>query len=67
MRSLKNSDDDRLTMDIADAAKLLGISPGSTYRAAHIGEIPAIRLGGRMLVLREPFIRMLKGRQMSAA
>jgi excisionase family DNA binding protein len=67
MRSLKNSDDDRLTMDIADAAKLLGISSGSTYRAAHTGEIPAIRLGGRMLVLREPFIRMLNGNQMSAA
>jgi excisionase family DNA binding protein len=50
---------ERLTLDIADAAMLLGISIAATYRAAKADEIPSVKLGGRRLVLREPFMQML--------
>jgi excisionase family DNA binding protein len=61
------NEEGRLTMDVADAAKLLGISVGAAYRAARTGGIPTVRLGDRVLVLREPFLNMLSGKQMGAA
>jgi excisionase family DNA binding protein len=59
--SLKSAESERLTMDVADAAPLLGISEAATYRAANAGQIPALKVGNRILVLREPFMRLLKG------
>jgi excisionase family DNA binding protein len=59
--SPKIPENERLTMKVADAARLLGLSSGSTYRAAHAGYIPSLRIGGRVLVLREPLMRMLSG------
>ena len=44
-----------------EAAQLLGISAASAYRAAHSGDLPVIRIRGRILVLREPFERLLRG------
>jgi excisionase family DNA binding protein len=35
---------------VAEAAVLLGLSRSSAYRAAERGELPVIRLGGRMRV-----------------
>jgi hypothetical protein len=59
-------ENDRLTLDIAHAAKLLGISVGATYRAARAGDIPALHVSGRILVLREPFMRMLGSAERAA-
>ena len=47
------------TQTIAEAAKELGIGKNQAYAAARRGEIPTIRIGNRILVLREPFKRML--------
>jgi excisionase family DNA binding protein len=52
---------ERQTMSIDEAAKLLGIGRNNAYEAAHRGEIPTIRIGKRILVLREPLRRMLTG------
>jgi excisionase family DNA binding protein len=52
---------DRLTMDVAEAAPLLGLSEAATYRAANSGQIPVLRLGKRVLILREPLMLLLKG------
>jgi len=41
------------TVTVAEAARLLGISRSSTYRAAHSGQLPALVIGKRVLVLRE--------------
>jgi excisionase family DNA binding protein len=47
------------TQTIAEAAKDLGIGKNQAYAAARRGEIPTIRIGNRILVLREPFKRLL--------
>ena len=37
-------------VSVREAARYLGISPGSAYRAARSGELPAVRIGGRIVV-----------------
>ena len=49
------------TQTIDEAAKELGIGRNQAYAAARRGEIPTIRIGHRILVLREPLKRMLLG------
>jgi excisionase family DNA binding protein len=46
---------------MAEAAARLGLSVKATRRAALTGELPAIRVGRRWLMLREPFEALLKG------
>ena len=41
---------DRLTMTVGEAATALGIGRGIAYRGVNRGEIPSIRVGGRILV-----------------
>jgi excisionase family DNA binding protein len=41
---------DPATMTIPAAAQLLGISRSAGYRGANRGQIPTIRIGGRLLV-----------------
>ena len=50
------------TQTIAEAAQELGIGRNQAYEAAKRGEIPTIKIGKRILVLREPLKRMLLGR-----
>ena len=40
----------RLTMRVEDAAALLGISRGLAYELVNRGELPALRLGRRLVV-----------------
>ena len=40
----------RPTVSVADAARILGISRGSAYRAISAGDLPALRLGRRLVV-----------------
>ena len=40
----------RLTFTVEETAALLGISRGSAYEAVRRGELPAIRIGHRLLV-----------------
>ncbi len=49
------------TQTIEETAKELGIGKNQAYAAAKRGELPIIRIGKRILVLREPFKRMLGG------
>jgi excisionase family DNA binding protein len=37
-------------VSVPEAARLLGISRRSAYRAAATGEIPTVRIGGRIVV-----------------
>jgi excisionase family DNA binding protein len=37
-------------MSVEDAGRLLGISRTAAYNAAKAGDIPTIRIGGRVLV-----------------
>lgn len=49
------------TMRVEEAAGLLGLSRAATYEAIKRGEIPAIRIGKRLLVLRSGVERILAG------
>ena len=51
---------ERKTMTVPEAAKILGISRNAAYEAANAGQIPIIRLGGRMVVPIPAFERMLE-------
>jgi excisionase family DNA binding protein len=50
---------DRLTLTVEEAAATLGISRASAYEAVRRGEIPAIRIGRRVLVPRVALDRLL--------
>jgi excisionase family DNA binding protein len=47
------------TQSIDETAKELGIGRNQAYAAAKRGEIPTIRIGKRILVLKEPLRRLL--------
>jgi excisionase family DNA binding protein len=42
--------DEKLTLSVDEAARLLGISPGLAYGLVYRGELAAIRLGRRILI-----------------
>jgi excisionase family DNA binding protein len=50
---------ERQTLRICEAAKLLGIGRNQAYDAAKSGQLPVIRIGKRLLVLRPALDRML--------
>ncbi len=53
-------DENRLTYTVAEAGQLLGISRGSAYEGAKSGEIPVLKIGGRLLVPKAALDRMLQ-------
>jgi excisionase family DNA binding protein len=58
------------TYSVEEAAKLLGIGRNSSYEAVRRGEIPALRIGHRLLIPRLALERLLAtagdGREASA-
>ena len=57
---------DRMAVSVAEAARLLGLSKSSAYRAVKYGMIPTGRLGGRLLVPVAALERILETRQSEA-
>ena len=53
--------DERLTYTVAEAARLLGIGRNQAYQAIHAGQLPALRVGNRLLIPRDALERMLAG------
>jgi excisionase family DNA binding protein len=47
-----------LTMTVEEAAALIGISRSSAYDAVHRGDLPARRIGHRILVLAYPLYEL---------
>jgi len=54
-------DEQRLTVTVEEAARLLGISRGLAYEMARLGKLPTIRFGRRLLVPRRALLRLLEG------
>lgn len=52
---------ERRTYTVAEAAKILGIGRNTAYEACNAGEIPTIRLGGRILVPKAALDELLGG------
>lgn len=57
------TDNIRRTLTVKEAARQLGIGKNQAYAAARNGEIPTIRIGGRLLVPRAAFERLLAGQK----
>jgi excisionase family DNA binding protein len=51
----------RLTVDIPEAADALGLSKNATYDAVKRGQIPAIRIGRRIVVARATLEKIVSG------
>jgi excisionase family DNA binding protein len=49
----------RLTLTVEEAAAHLGISRNSAYEAVRRGEIPSVRIGGRIVIPRRRFLEWL--------
>lgn len=47
----------RKPMTVAEANRLVPLSKNAFYRAIEDGDIKHTRVGGRIFVLREPFLR----------
>lgn len=52
---------ERLTYNVSEAAKLLGLSKNSAYQACLRGEIPYLKIGKRILIPRVQLERLLLG------
>ena len=52
--------EERQTLTVEEAAEILGIGRNSAYEAVKRGEIPALRLGRRLLVPRAALERILR-------
>jgi len=53
-------DNGRLTLNVKDAAWVLGVSKNSCYQAVLKGELPSIRLGKRILIPSQALKAMLE-------
>ena len=53
--------EERQTLTVVEAARVLGIARNSAYEAARVGLIPTIRIGRRLLVPRAALERLLAG------
>jgi excisionase family DNA binding protein len=60
MSSVVDQQQEKLALTVVEAAKILGISRGSTYNAVRRGQIPNIRIGRRIVIPRASLINMLK-------
>ncbi len=54
-------EDEPLTQSVRQTAKELGIGVNQAYEAVRRGEIPNIKIGKRILVLRKPWLKKLHG------
>jgi excisionase family DNA binding protein len=52
---------ERLTYDIVEAGRLLGLGRNASYEAAKTGQLPTIKIGRRLLVPKVALERLLKG------
>lgn len=56
----KSYDDLPLLLNAEMVAKVLGVSPASSYELMHEAGFPTLRVGSRMVVPKEEFIRWVK-------
>ena len=50
---------EKLTMNVADLQQALGIGRGQAYELVNRADFPAIRLGRKILIPRDAFLRWL--------
>jgi hypothetical protein len=57
----KNTKCERLTYTVPEAGRKAGLGKGASYQAAHEGQMPTIKIGGRLLVPRARWDAILNG------
>jgi excisionase family DNA binding protein len=55
--------DEAMTLSVEHAARLIGISRTTAYRMVQSGELPAVRVGRRVLILKKPLMEMLEAEE----
>ena len=55
--SYKSYDELPLFLNVELVAKVLGVSPSSSYELMHEKDFPALRIGNRIVVPKEKFIQ----------
>jgi excisionase family DNA binding protein len=58
---------ERATRTVEEAAEILGIGRSAAYAAVARGELPALRIGRRLVVPSEALDRLLRGDKMQSA
>ena len=56
----KNYDDLPLFLNVAMVARVHGVAPSSAYELMHEKDFPALRIGNRVVVPKEAFIRWVE-------
>ena len=56
----KSYDDLPLFLNAATVAKVLGVAPSSSYELMHEKDFPTLRIGNRIVVPKEAFIRWVE-------
>ena len=56
-----SNDVERKTYTVVEVAKILGIGRNTAYEVCRNGEIPTIKIGGRILVPRTAIDELLSG------
>jgi excisionase family DNA binding protein len=51
----------KATYTVEEAAEILGVSRNSAYQAVRAGELPALKIGKRLLVPKAAFEQLLAG------
>ena len=57
--SNKKSEAEQLTYEVTEARDKIGLSRNAFYKAVSVGEIPSVRIGGKILIPKRPFDKML--------
>jgi excisionase family DNA binding protein len=52
--------DEALTLSVEHAARLIGVRRATAYRLVRSGELQAVRVGRRVLILKKPLMEMLE-------
>ena len=52
-----------MTLSVEHAARLIGISRTTAYRMVQSGELPAVKVGRRVLILKKPLMEMLEAEE----
>ena len=55
--------DEAMTLSVEHASRLIGISRTTAYRMVQSGELPAVRVGRRVLILKKPLMEMLEAEE----
>jgi len=58
---MEKTDSKPLTVSVEEAGRMAGLGRSAAYQAARTGDMPVVRIGGRLLVPRQAWEKKLNG------